>query len=362
MQNSRRRFLAGLLAASAIPRLSWADAGSPAYLAAAREADGTFVMVRLGRDGRDLFKIPLPGRGHAACGHPTAPEAVAFARRPGTYALVMNCVTGEVTATMQAPKGRHFNGHGVFLSDGDTLCTPENDFANGRGVIGFWSRKAGYKRIGEQPTGGVGPHEMRRLPDSDILVVANGGILTHPDKGREKLNLDVMQPNLAYVDPAKGIIELVELAPELHQNSIRHMDIHADGTVAFAMQWQGDLSEVTPLLGLPKRGSALQLLEAGFSRQMAMKGYAGSVSYNGPGNLIAITSPRGGQVHFYDRNGGFLGHWMRRDVCGLRDLGDGFLASDGNGALHRISLKNSVPLSVTPRSWDNHIVSIRDTF
>ena len=358
MSNSRRNFLTGLLAASAIPRLSWADAGSPTYLAAAREVDGSFVMVGLGRAGQDLFTIPLPGRGHAACGHPTAPEAVAFARRPGTYALVINCVTGEITATMQAPKGRHFNGHGVFLSDGDTLCTPENDFTKGRGVIGFWSRKAGYKRIGEQPTGGVGPHEMRRLPDSDILVVANGGILTHPDKGREKLNLDVMQPNLAYVHPDQGVLELMELAPELHQNSIRHMDIHSDGTVAFAMQWQGDLSEVTPLLGLHKRGSAVQLLEAGFARQMAMKGYAGSVSYNSSGDMLAITSPRGGQVHFYSRNGEFIGHWKRRDVCGLRDLGASFLASDGNGALHKTSPQKADLLTVSKRAWDNHIVSV----
>jgi len=358
MVNSRRGFLAGLLAASAIPRLSWADAGNPAYLAAAREADGTFIMVGLGRDGQDLFRIPLPGRGHAACGHPTAPEAVAFARRPGTYALVINCVNGEIMATMQAPKGRHFNGHGVFLSDGDTLCTPENDFTKGRGVIGFWSRKSGYKRIGEQPTGGIGPHDLRKLPDDDILVVANGGILTHPDKGREKLNLDVMQPNLAYVDPIKGILELVELEPDLHQNSIRHMDIHADGTVAFAMQWQGDLSEVTPLLGLHKRGSAPKLLEAPFARQMGMKGYAGSVSYNGVGDTVAITSPRGAQVHFYTRNGDYIGHWKRRDVCGLRDLGAGFLASDGNGALHRISPDEFSLLSVTQRAWDNHIVSI----
>jgi len=359
MMKNRRGFLAGLLAASAIPRLSWADAGNPAYLAAARQADGQFVMVGLDRSGQDLFTIPLPGRGHAACAHPTAPEAVAFARRPGTYALVIDCVSGDVSAQMQAPEGRHFNGHGVFLSDGDTLCTPENDFIIGRGVIGFWSRKSGYKRIGEQPTGGVGPHEMRKLPDRDILVVANGGILTHPDKGREKLNLDSMQPNLAYVDPDQGILELVELAPELHQNSIRHMDIHRDGTVAFAMQWQGDKSEVTPLLGLHRMGAKPKLLEADYARQMALKGYAGSVSYNGAGDLVAITSPRGGQVHFYNNHGDYIGHWMRRDVCGLRDLGAGFLASDGNGALHKITPDRAKPLTISPRAWDNHIVSIR---
>ena len=99
-------------------------------------------------------------------------------------------------------------------------------------------------------------------------------------------------------------------------------------------------------------------MEAGFARQMAMKGYAGSVSYNSSGDMLAITSPRGGQVHFYSRNGEFIGHWKRRDVCGLRDLGASFLASDGNGALHKTSPQKADLLTVSKRAWDNHIVSV----
>ncbi|WP_456388943.1 DUF1513 domain-containing protein [Profundibacter sp.] len=355
---NRRGFMAGLLAASTVPGLSWADAGSPAYLAAAREADGTFAMFGIDSQGGDVFRVPLPARGHAACAHPTVPEAVAFARRPGTYALVIDCVSGAVSAEIEAPVGRHFNGHGIYLGDGDTLCTPENDFEGKRGVIGFWSRKAGYRRIGEMPTGGIGPHDLKRLPDSDVLVVANGGILTHPDKGREKLNLDTMRPNLTYIDPVGGILDQVVLDADLHQNSIRHLDIHPDGTVAFAMQWQGDKSDTVPLLGLHERGQSARLLEAPFGTQMALNGYAGSVSYNGSGDTLAITSPRGGQVHFYGADGGYTGNWKRRDVCGLRAMGAAFLASDGNGALHRITVEGGKPLTVTPRAWDNHIVSL----
>ncbi len=357
-ETNRRGFLAGFLAASAIPGLSWADAGSPAYLAAAREQDGGFAMFGLTAAGEDIFRISLPGRGHAACAHPTAPEAVAFARRPGTYALVIDCVSGAVIQAMQAPEGRHFTGHGIYLSDGDTLCTPENDFTQGRGMIGLWSRKAGFRRIGEIAAGGIGPHDLKRLPGSDVLVVANGGILTHPDRGREKLNLATMRPNLAYVDPAGGVVDLVELSAELHQNSIRHLDIHPDGTVAFAMQWQGAKSDTVPLLGLHLRGQSARLLEAPIGLQMGLNGYAGSVSYNSTGDRVAITSPRGGQVHFFSTSGGFIGNWKRPDVCGLRAMGAAFLASDGNGALHRIFPGSSTLLAISPRAWDNHIVSV----
>lgn len=358
MRQNRRGFLTGFLAASVAPSLSWADAGSPAFLAAGREATGQFSMYGLDRQGRDVFRIPLPARGHAACAHPDIPEAVAFARRPGVYALVIDCVKGDVRHQFSAPDGHHFNGHGVYLRDGDTLCTPENDYVNGRGVIGFWSRRAGFRRIGQVASGGIGPHEIKRLPGSDILVMANGGILTHPESGREKLNLADMRPNLAYIDGLNGVIETLELATDLHHNSIRHLDIHPDGTVAFAMQWQGDKTDFVPLLGLHKHGHEARFLSAPMGLQLALKGYAGSVSYNALGDQLAITSPRGGQVHFYDASGTFKAHWNRRDVCGLRGLGGGFLASDGNGALHRITSQGGAPLTVCARAWDNHIVAI----
>jgi len=167
-----------------------------------------------------------------------------------------------------------------------------------------------------------------------------------------------MRPNLAYIAPQTGILEKIELDADLHQNSIRHLDIHPDGTVAFAMQWQGDKSEAVPLLGLHKRGQSERLLQAPLGLQMGLNGYAGSVSYNGTGDTLAITSPRGGQVHFYTAKGEFTGNWKRRDVCGLRAMSGGFLASDGNGVLHRITVDGGKTLTVTPRAWDNHIVSI----
>ena len=100
-------------------------------------------MFGLNAQGQDIFRILLPARGHAACAHPSVPEAVAFARRPGTYALVIDCVSGAVTQQIEAPEGRHFNGHGIYLSDGDTLCTPENDYSAGRGVVGVLVTQSG---------------------------------------------------------------------------------------------------------------------------------------------------------------------------------------------------------------------------
>ena len=92
--STRRGFMAGLLATGLAPQISWADAGRPRFLSAAREENGQYVLCGLSELGEILFKLPLPDRGHAAASHPSRPEAVCFARRPGRFAFVIDCMTG----------------------------------------------------------------------------------------------------------------------------------------------------------------------------------------------------------------------------------------------------------------------------
>ncbi|BBU55671.1 hypothetical protein KU6B_19360 [Mameliella alba] len=103
--NSRRHFLAGLLAATACSRPTWAEAGSPAFLSAAMTRDGRYQLCGLSAAGQITFACPLPDRGHAAAAHPEQPLAVGFARRPGRFAVVLDCVTGNEIARFDAPRG-----------------------------------------------------------------------------------------------------------------------------------------------------------------------------------------------------------------------------------------------------------------
>tara|TARA_R110002110_G_scaffold21148_1_gene84262 strand:- start:173 stop:877 length:705 start_codon:yes stop_codon:yes gene_type:complete len=231
----RRGFLASLLAVGAAPRLGWAAAGDPSYLAAARELDGSFALYGLDTRGASTFRVPLPARGHAGAGHPSLAEAVAFARRPGLFALVLDCARGDVLHHLTPPDGRQFNGHGVFSADGAALFTSEQRSDTSEGVIGVWDARAGYSRYDEFPSGGIGPHDLRLMPDGDTLVVANGGIATDPTD-RRKLNLPTMRPNLTYLSLSGSIREQVELEAELRRNSIRHLAVRQDGLIGFAMQ------------------------------------------------------------------------------------------------------------------------------
>lgn len=357
--STRRNFLKAALAATLVPRLSWADAGSPAFLGAAKDTNGDYALYGLDETAQILFRAPLPARGHAAAAHPTKPEAVAFARRPGTFAVVVNCATGKITHRLDAPEGRHFMGHGVFVNEGALLVTPENNYAEKKGVLGIWDRAKGYARVGEVATHGIGPHDIRALSDG-TLVVANGGIFTHPEigEGRQKLNIDEMEPSLAYLSASFALEEKLVLAPELHQNSIRHLAIGPDDQVAFAMQWEGDEMDLVPLIGLHRRGEEVRLPEAEMGEQYAMKGYAGSIAFAGDGSEVAITSPRGGRMHRFAPDGTFLGAVLRGDICGLAPMGDGYLGSDGFGAL--LALKEGMaPLNAVPGlAWDNHLVAL----
>ncbi len=351
---TRRAILAGLAGAALAPGAGWASAGAPAFLAAAKRADGAYRLVGLDAAGGVAFDLPLPERGHAAAAHPSRPEAVAFARRPGTFALVIDCATGREAARLESPEGRHFYGHGAFSADGALLWAAENDYEAARGVIGVRDAARGYERIGEFPTHGVGPHDVKLMPDG-ALVVANGGIETHPASGRAKLNLPTMRPNLAFLGQDGALLDLVELEPDLHLASIRHLALREDGLVAFAMQWEGDETEAPALLGLVRRGEAPRLLEAPEPYAWRMRGYAGSVAFSGDGARIAITGPRGGLALVFDaETGGFLHAVEAADICGAAPAGAGLLFTTGDGRI----LGESRSLAAAALAFDNHLVPV----
>ena len=347
---TRRGFLAGMMAAS-LPRVGWAAAGSPDFLAAAKQGDAYFLHG-LTATGDSLFAIPLPGRGHAAAAHPTRAEAVAFARRPGTFALVIDCVNGKVKAQLTPPEGRQFNGHGVFSDDGALLMTSEVVAEGSAGRIGLWDT-ADYRRIGEWDSHGIGPHDLKRLPDGRI-VVANGGIQTDPGD-RSKLNLDTMQPNLALLSPDGALLETVTLTPDLHSNSIRHLALMGD-TIAFAMQWEGDKAEPVAQLGLWTPGAAPISCPPDETEAYAMKGYAGSIA--AANGLVALTSPPGGVLMVFDTAGQPLATHRRADVSGVAPGPSGLVATDGGGGIWAVETAGLRLLARHDLAWDNHLVAL----
>ncbi len=367
MEIDRRTFLglvgAGLLAhwpargADVVP----ADAHEPLYLAA-RLRDGRYEAALVDIGGADRLVVPMPGRGHSFAIDKARKRAVVFGRQPGFFAVAFSLDGAQSPQALPAAPGRHFFGHGVYTPDGALLIATENDFESGRGVLGVYDASAGggYRRVAEYDSGGIGPHEVVLLRDGRTLCVANGGILTHPDYGKLELNLDTMQPSLAYIDVRTGeLLEHVQLPPALHRLSIRHMTLDAAGTVWFGCQYTGPAGDMPALVGRHRRGREPELFAGPQDVLRGMRNYVGSVAADAFGAVIATSSPVGGQVAYWDAaSGRCLGTTAMFDGCGVAPHPrGGFLINSGRGELGvagpGMPLQPVLPASAQ-LAWDNH--------
>ncbi|MEM6889216.1 MAG: DUF1513 domain-containing protein [Pseudomonadota bacterium] len=354
---SRRQFIAGFAATPLATSIGWSAVGSPVALSAARSASGSYVLVGLDAAGDVAFAQVLPARGHAGAAHPVRAEAVIIARRPGTYAIILDCASGEIRQTIVAPAGQHFFGHGAFSAEGDLLFTTENQIDTGAGRIGVWDTKLNYQRIDEFSSGGIGPHEILRLPSGD-LAVANGGIRTNPATGRKKLNLDTMRPNLSLFGIDGRLKDQAEGAPAAHQNSLRHIAASPDGTIICGFQWQGDPYDAPPLVAFYSGKGRFEHAELDEILSRDLDGYIGSVCAM-TDTAFAASSPRGGRVLTLDRVGRVTAVSSAPDCCGLATLSKGAcLVTTGLGEVFEFTDRRLQIQSRHRMSFDNHVLSL----
>lgn len=355
----RRTFLA--LAGWAAFAPSRAGAAEDALFLGARLNGNRFEAAVIDEQGHDRLVLPLEARGHSFAIDAPRRRAVAFARSPGRFAIAFD-VDGKTEPVAIAPSpARHFYGHGIFTPDGRLMLATENDFEGGRGVTGIYDATDRFRRIGEFATDGIGPHEVVLMRDGKTLCIANGGILTHPDYGRTKLNLATMAPSLAYIDIATGeVMEKAVLAEELHQLSIRHMAADSAGTVWFGCQYEGDAADKPPLVGRHRRGRDIELFPGPKDVLHAMRNYVGSVAVDASGTVLATSSPRGGLIVFWDTaTGRCLGRQALADGCGVAPAaGAEVLATSGRGAIVIAGPAGEEiirPQRTGLPAWDNHL-------
>ena len=241
----RRAFLAAAAALGFVARAG-ADGPRALYAGARMDAQGAASLALFDEEGRESAAAPLPARAHDCALSPEGAARVVVARRPVSYARALDASTLAPRAASAPPAGSHFYGHGAFCADGARFFATENAFASGDGAIGVYDARRGFARIGEWPSGGVGPHDLALTPDGRFLVVANGGIRTHPDTGRDILNRETMRPNLTLLSVETGeVAAQAELGAEARLSSIRHLALAPDGSAVFACQHEGSPEDAT---------------------------------------------------------------------------------------------------------------------
>lgn len=371
------------------------DSQGPAlFVSAARRGTDDFVAAVFDDRGQIVSTVPLPARAHGAASHPASGHACIFARRPGLFMSTFTLQQSAIHRVINAVSGRHFYGHGAYSSSGRHLYATENDYIHGRGVVGVYDTQAGYTRVAEFDSGGIGPHEMLRAPGSDILLVANGGIQTHPDSGREKLNIDRMQPSICILDAGTGkILGKHRITDSLHQVSIRHMACADNGIAWFAGQYEGDADRPESIAGQLDIHQSMDSFN-GYESSEGMSWlslpdellartqyYLSSVAV--VGKQVFFTSSHGGLAFSVDRQSAELvEQYSMMDCSGVaselrgegastpipnagganramiedgRVLGSGALLTSGTGELVRLFEGGIGSLTIHPLQWDNHV-------
>ena len=345
------------------------------YSASDNPAGGHF-LTRMEMASGQAQSCAVPMRGHAVL--PLAGDkTLLFGRRPAFECAVVEFAGrippipnpspagGEGSVIpIKAMAGRHFDGHGCFSASGDVLFTTENDYDGKRGVLGIRDSQT-FQHLGEYDTFGLDPHDIHLMPDGKTLVIANGGIEQHPDFGRRKLNLDTMQPSLVYVDAASGK-KIDEYRLPDHHLSIRHLLVTATGDVGVALQYEGDLYQRQPqsLVAWQTHGKDLQLLGIKPTAIQPFNGYMADLSYDPRQKILAVTSPRGNHITFWNiETQTFLSASSLTEPSGIQFMPDTetFLVSGATGELHTVTASptkiSATKLQYIPTTlWDNHLV------
>lgn len=382
---SRRRFLAqsaltGLamsVSGCGLSRVSGeadseSDKGDQIFSAANRLSDSGRVdlvsSVKTKAAGHQLLHLhqasdllPSHWRGHQVAVSPDRRYLVSVARRPGRQLLIQDRQT-KTHQFLEAEPGRHFYGHGIFSDDGSLFYCTENDYENARGCIGVYIVDQGFSRKEEWSSFGTGPHQLAwlRHQGQTLMVVANGGIETHPDYPRIKLNLDSMAPNISYLTDEGVLFD--QAWPGHHQLSLRHLDTSADGRVWIGAQYQGEVYESPELVFHHAPGEeSLTTVTATPSLWTDLKAYIASVSCHPREDTVCVTAPRDNRIILWQRSTGRMIREMAlADCAGVCAHPEWplYYVSSGEGSLAAFDARNGDRLWLQHFEgihWDNHL-------
>ena len=301
-----------------------------------------------------IFGAQIPLRAHGCDIDPRDPQRVLFfARRPGTEAFELRLDTQRARRVFTTPVGRHLAGHGLFSRDGDWLFVPEHDYVQARGVISVRDTRT-FAIAAELSSGGLDPHELVWLGDD--LLVANGGILTHPQSYRQKLNIPTMDPSLCRLDARTGA-RLDQLRLPDHLLSIRHLSVASASRAVAGLQYEGDPQRAPGLVGDYRKGQGFKLLDMPAPELARSNGYVASVLADLHRNRVLAACPRGPGIAAWRLDTGeFVGVIDAPEAYGVSQTQEGVpLISQRDGAALTVSRDTARTLAQSNRiRWDDH--------
>jgi len=248
-------------------------------------------------DGNVLSDFDVPHEVHLACFTPDQTSVLVCSRKPGAE-LLKYSFHGQLQASLSPLENQHFEGHGIFSKDGRSLYVTASDYEKKEGRLLILNTEDLSLQY-DLSSGGIGPHELVWQSDN-IIAIANTGVLTHPDSGREILNKDNIQSNISLFDINSKTINQQWPIP-MSGLSARHMDTMTDGSLVIGCQYKKE----------DKRPACIAFLSLKHGLQFAdtnndklhwdMKGYSASIKAIPSTTQALITNPRGHLLSHWDQ-------------------------------------------------------------
>ena len=367
LPNSRRYFMRQVGIGMLFALNSCASAAklnNSGYWAGTAKQGGFYWLIIFDAQGQVQRQIKLPSRGHGLQ-QSTRGQLVVCSRRPGVWMLLLQNPLAK-PQWLGVTLISRLSGHCCFSSNGKLLYSAENNVQLAQGCIGVWDAHSGM-RLHQWLSQGIGPHEIQLSHDGTHLWVANGGILTQPKHGREKLNLATMAPNISYLRLSDGTLTQ-QYSIDESQLSLRHIAVNWRNQVAVACQYQGP-AHVRKTLLLLISGGHINYLSCDPKTTIDLHNYLGSVAFDISGEWLSASSPRGHRVVVWRLVQGVEPIYHQSlaitDACGLiasNGLG-GFIISTGTGQIYHyaaitktLSAIETGDHSANDFSWDNHLL------
>lgn len=236
-----------------------------------------------------ISDLSVPDEVHLAVMYPDNKSILVNSRKPNA-SLLKYSLNGELIAELKPLSDQHFEGHAIFSIDEKHLYVTASDFQQGSGKL-LKLNSHDLSLVEMYDTGGIGPHELVwQAPN--IIAIANTGVLTRPDSGRDILNLDSIQSNVVLFNTLDKTI-IHKWSVPLAGLSARHLDRMDNGDLVIGCQYKKE-DQRPPCVAFASKGKALRFADSqNETLHWDMKGYTASIKSIPNSDQALISNPRG---------------------------------------------------------------------
>ena len=347
----RHHFIAGSIVSPLISKNYWKNFGEINFIATGTNNSVENNLHGISNSGDILFSCKLPLESKLLAVHNTHPEVVIESKNEPGKLNVLDCETQTLITEIRCKKTRTFTGNAVYSKDGSKLFTVEIDKKRRNGFLTCWEKKSGYSKLHEYSSGGLNPVQILRLPDSDILTVANAGDLDIHTRSQHTTPVPKLS-NLTFMSEEGDNLETMLLDYKYRSNSISSMNVRADGLIVFAAHATNGSQIYSTLVGVHRVGDSTTIINR------SLKEYSQKIKKiifipNAP--EIALITDCSNQIEIHSLFDGSLKRVKLPNVCDIASDSLVTIATTDNGKLCIISQFNEI-VTQSQLFLEDHII------